>query len=337
MKQVARMAGVSAMTASRVLSGKDNVSERRRIAVIEAAKKLGYNPNPLLRRVMSDLRRGQSLAVVGSIAFLNASKEKSDWTNLPYLKPFMDGILEQAESTGFIVDNIWINQPNWSAQRTESVLKARGIQGILIVPGTAAEQVDFSMDEFAVASFGGLAFPLQVHQVLPDVFYNYSTCYQELWSMGYRKIGLYLPDYERQINRKESLGGYLSARCGTPEAEIVPIGGDNSKNWESSEDDFKKWVLDNQPDAIIANYNQLDRWIQEIGLNIPTDIGLAHSGLAHDVDGWSGIDPDLYSQGTNAVDLLTAQIFRNEKGLPDKPKRLTIAGKWINGKTTKPH
>jgi LacI family gluconate utilization system Gnt-I transcriptional repressor len=49
MRDVARHAGVGAITVSRVLSGASNVSEETRARVLEAARELGYVPNHLAR------------------------------------------------------------------------------------------------------------------------------------------------------------------------------------------------------------------------------------------------------------------------------------------------
>lgn len=334
LKDIAALAGVSTMTVSRVLGGKGQVSEAKRLAVRDAAARLGYQPNPMVQQMMSDLRRRRAHAFRGTIAFLNSSNQEDDWRTLPYLRPCWQGARDRAAASGFAFDEIWINAPGWSPARTQAVLEARGIRGLLVVPGSNPEQFAFSLDTFALASFGGLAFPLSIHQVLPDHFHNYATCYRELKALGYRRIGLFAPAYELAISGEESLGGFLSAQWRSPERERVPVGS-GSVNWASAEHAFKEWVRTAKPDAVVANYNQVRRWLSEIGLSCPGDIGLAHPGLAEDVAGWSGIDADLYSQGAQAVDLLTAQIFRNEQGIPRQPNRLTIRGTWVTGRTTR--
>lgn len=333
LKDIAALAGVSTMTVSRVLGGKGQVSPEKRSAVQSAAQKLGYQPNPMVQQIMSDLRRRRAHAFRGTIAFLNSSCEEDDWRRLPYLRPCLEGARSRAKESGFAFDEIWINRPGWNASRTHAVLKARGIRGVLVVPGSNPEQFTFPLDDFALASFGGLAFPLPIHEVLPDHFHNYAFCYRQLWDLGYRRIGLFAPRYELAISGEESLGGYLSAQWRSPANNRVPVGSD-SANWAESEIPFKRWVRRARPDAVIANYNQVRRWLSEIDLECPRDIGLAHPGLAEDVEGWSGIDADLHAQGAQAVDLLTAQIFRNEQGLPKQPKRLTIRGTWVASRTT---
>ena len=56
-KDVAREAGVSHMTVSRVINKKTNISEKTRFRVLEAIRKLGYKPNTIARSlVMKETR-----------------------------------------------------------------------------------------------------------------------------------------------------------------------------------------------------------------------------------------------------------------------------------------
>jgi LacI family transcriptional regulator len=335
LKDLAAAAGVSTMTVSRVLSGRGLVSAQRRAAVEAAARRLGYRMNPLVRRMMSELRRGGGGSFRGTVAFLNSSQREADWREMPYLRPSLEGAKAQAAAAGFAFDEIWINAPGWTPARTHAVLRTRGIDALLVVPGSNPEQVAFPLDEFALASFGGLAFDLPVHQVLPDYFYNVGLCYRQLWELGYRRIGLFVPHYEQRMTDGAGVGGYLAAQWELRSRHRLEIG-THPENWQSSETAFKRWVKQTRPDAVIATYNETGRWLRELGLEIPRKIGLVHPGLAGDVAGWSGVDPDHYAQGAQAVDLLTAQVFRNERGLPRQPKRTTIKGRWVEGTTTRP-
>ena len=63
-RQVADAAGVSPTTVSHALNGKGRISEETRTRVIEAAKKLGYEPNRNAQRMVSG---GSGLIAFGLI------------------------------------------------------------------------------------------------------------------------------------------------------------------------------------------------------------------------------------------------------------------------------
>lgn len=334
LRDVAAAAGVSPMTASRVLSGKARVSGAKSQAVREAAERLGYQVNTMVRSVMSEMRRRQSASFAGVLAFLNTSQDKDSWKALPYNRVYLDGARARAEASGFALDEIWIHQPGWTPHRTEEVLKARGIHGFLVPPGSAEDQFRFPLDDFAMASFGGLAFHLPIHQVLPDYFHNYSLCYEELWSLGYRRIGIFIPEYDLRVSGDEVLGGYLTAQWRRPKKNHVPVG-TGAINWQVAGKAFNEWVLRHRPDAIIADYNEVPAWLSTIGIKVPEHLGLAHPSLALDVEDWSGVDMRCSLQAAQAVDLVVAQLLCNESGLPADPKTVVLSGQWFPRKTTR--
>jgi len=332
-RDVALEAAVSPMTASRVLSGQAKVSESKRQAVLAAAGKLGYQVNPIVRSVMSEMRRRKANQFAGTIAFLNTSNQESAWREHEYNRAYLEGARERADQSGFALDEIWIGQSDWPPLRTLKVLQTRRIRGFLIPPGGTEAQMEFSFAEFAVAAFGSLPFKLLVNQVMPDYFYNSATCYEHLWASGYRRIGLFSPDYDMSACEYQNVGGFLSAQWKRPRKWHVPVGS-GAVNWQAAEGAFLKWFQQHRPDAIIVSYDQVPRWLEKIEVSIPRDIGLAHPLLSHNTAGWSGVDLRSRLQGEQAIDLLTAQILRNETGLPREPKRLVIPGVWVEGNTT---
>src|SRR5436305_3700346 len=83
---VARAAGVSAMTVSRVVNGGRNVRESTRAAVLEAVDKLNYAPNTAAR----SLAAGEATHI--GLLYANPSAA--------YLSQFLIGALEAARKAG---------------------------------------------------------------------------------------------------------------------------------------------------------------------------------------------------------------------------------------------
>jgi len=332
LRDVAMAAGVSPMIASRVLSGKTRVAPAKQRAVERAAKDLGYSVNTTVRAVMSEMRRRKATSFSGVLGFLNTSYDREAWHALPYNRAFFEGAQQRASDTGFFMDEIWVGQPGWTPERTGKVLRARGIRGFLIPPGAAEEQFSFDLQGFAMATFGGQAFNLHIHQVLPDHFHNYALCYQELKNLGHRRIGIYIPDYDLRTSGDAVLGGYLSAQWRTPKKDHVPVGC-GAVNWQVAEQSFCAWFHRHKPHAVIADYNQVPAWLKKCGVRIPKGVALAHPALGPDVEEWSGVDMRGALQASQAVDLVTSQLLRNERGLPREPQTVIIQGHWVPGKT----
>src|ERR671933_1675286 len=85
-EDVARAAGVSAMTVSRVVNGGTNVRESTRAAVLEAVEKLNYSPNTAAR----SLAAGEATHI--GLLYANPSAA--------YLAQFLIGALHAARRAG---------------------------------------------------------------------------------------------------------------------------------------------------------------------------------------------------------------------------------------------
>jgi DNA-binding LacI/PurR family transcriptional regulator len=122
---VARLAGVSPMTVSRVVNGRDQVSPATRDRVLEAIEGLGYRPNVLARGLATG--RSGLVGVVTShgTEFGPTSRQR--------------GVAEAARAAGFTVVTVYV--PSWTstgfADAMEELLNL-GVEGVLVVAGQDA-------------------------------------------------------------------------------------------------------------------------------------------------------------------------------------------------------
>lgn len=124
LKDVATLAGVSTMTASRVVAGSPAVSPDLAKRVRSAVKRLGYNRNEAARL----LRPGQRSGLLGVII-----------TNIdnPYYAQVLLGIESAAHNAGrLIIIGISHNDPDLEAQLVHDLV-ARHIDGLIVVPASA--------------------------------------------------------------------------------------------------------------------------------------------------------------------------------------------------------
>lgn len=124
LKDVAELAGVSPMTASRVVGGSQGVSPDLIRRVRAAVKQLGYSRNEAARL----MRPGQRSGLLGVIV-----------TNIdnPYYAQVLLGIESAAHDAGrLIITGISHNDPNLEAQLVQDLV-ARHIDGLIVVPASA--------------------------------------------------------------------------------------------------------------------------------------------------------------------------------------------------------
>jgi LacI family transcriptional regulator len=120
--EVARLAGVSPMTVSRVINGDARVRESTREAVNRAIEKLGYSPNKAARSLAS--------ASQVQVALLYANPSSA------YLSAMLLGVLEQARQSDTQILLVECGPDQDAAAVLRSALRS-GADGILVAPPAA--------------------------------------------------------------------------------------------------------------------------------------------------------------------------------------------------------
>jgi LacI family transcriptional regulator len=122
-KDVARLAGVSPMTASRALAGNDRVHADKLQLVVEAAKALGYHRNENAR----SLRPGHASGMIG-VAITNLGN--------PYYGAFAMGVEEVATEFG---RRVILGNTGEDGLREEQLIAdfaGRQVEGLVLVPSS---------------------------------------------------------------------------------------------------------------------------------------------------------------------------------------------------------
>jgi LacI family transcriptional regulator len=125
-REVAKLAGVAPITASRVMNDSGYASEEVRRRVKEAAKELNYVPNTLARSLKS--KRTQTLALV-----------LTDITN-PFWTTVARGVEDAASDRGYIV--IFCNTDESAEKQSMYVntLLQKQVDGVLLVPAQSNDK-----------------------------------------------------------------------------------------------------------------------------------------------------------------------------------------------------
>lgn len=139
--EVARVAGVSAATVSRLLNGTAKVSDDKRQAIEQAIERLNYKPNVLAQ----NLKTGSSR----TIGILTQSLASG------YFADAMAGVDDALQGTGYaplIVSGHW--HADEEAERIE-LLIARRVDGLVILSGNLKDEQILSLSEqVPIVAFG---------------------------------------------------------------------------------------------------------------------------------------------------------------------------------------
>jgi len=194
-EEVARRAGVSPATVSRVLNGTARVSREKVKAVLEAIEALGYTPSPQAR----SLAKGRSYAVGILLPDLGS----------PFYGPILEAIALELEPTPFRPIAV---PGHWSLVRELEALdflKGHRIEALLLL-GTSLDAGALKGLDTPVLSFGQ---PLDGEKAFALFLDNRKAAYQAtryLLAKGHREI-VHITSHRGAMDVRERLLGYRKA------------------------------------------------------------------------------------------------------------------------------
>jgi LacI family transcriptional regulator len=265
---VARRAGVSIMTVSRVINGADNVRPETREKVLKAIGELSYYPNAAARA----LNRNRSYVLEVLIP------HEDYFYSSEYFSELIFGIEKVVHDSDY---NLIFNTYD-PARGTEYALlyKQRKVDGLVIVAPASNDRTIVELHEESVpfVLVNGRVDDLEVRFVDVDNVAGAFQAVQYLYDLGHRRIGIITGNL-LVMNARHRLQGYLdflSAR-GLPDAQQWIFRG----NWseESGYAGFSHLMnLKDPPTAIFCSNDLMAigamRAAADIGVGIPETVSI---------------------------------------------------------------
>ncbi|MBC8010525.1 MAG: LacI family DNA-binding transcriptional regulator [Burkholderiales bacterium] len=210
MQDIATKLGLSVSAVSLALSGRKIIPERTRLRVEAAAAELGYRQNPLVAALMRARRARRAPDSGLVIAYLNLFPEADGWKNST-LPDYFPGCAAEAARLGMRLERFWARDPKLTPRRFSSILRARGIRGVLIgACPTPGLKLDFDWANFCWAS-------LNVAYDGPDldvINSDHAGITREAMvhghRLGYRRAGFVFHQVADARLRHAWLGAYLA-------------------------------------------------------------------------------------------------------------------------------
>lgn len=324
LRAIAERSGVHQSTVSRVLKQDARISDATATKVRKAAKELGYVPDPQLGKLMAHMRAMREKRFESVVGFLLPKKRYPDM----FARELLHGAEDRAKELGYVVDPFAVDLTPESVRTLNRVVKARGIEGMLLLPRVNnAPPPALDLERLAVVSVTSYTEPFAVHEVLPDHVHNMELVRQALERQGAKRPGLISwPDLDRRQRHAGPRMMYQYAfetlRC-APLPAMVWQGGD-----AEIETSFLRWYRKYKPDALVLPNPSIHAAVTKLVASTGSPPPPCFASALHG-PGLPGVDQQPREIGRAAIDMLTAHMQRNEKGWPEITKHMLIPGRWV--------
>lgn len=330
-KDVAKAAGVTASTVSRVINNKGAISEETRNHVLRLMKEMNYFPNSTARSFVSGST--EAIALVVDVADVRAYSNN-------FFNNSVFGIETAAHTSGFnlIITNGRIRTDRSSAEKLVFGKKVDGI----ILPASLVKN-DF------IDKLNSINFPYVIlgepsqqksYSSWVDInnIYGGESAAEHLLNEGYRKIA-FLSSGEKELFNKNRITGY--SRCldghgiAVNENYIRHCAPNVNDGMEATEQ-FLQW--DNSPDAVIcSDYNLAIgalRAAKKLGVRVPDEFGIISFDNSPVTElsepPITTVDIDTFDLGEQAAKILIQAI--KDKEIPRK--QILISTRIIEREST---
>ncbi len=334
LQDIAKKLGVSRSTVSMALRNSHSISPEMCAKVQRMARKMGYEPDPFLSGLAAFSRSRVSKKVQGVLAWIN------HWENPRQLRQFREfdaywkGANEAAKRFGYRVDEVRWGE-DCSPKRLEQILRARGIEGVLIPPHhELLDWKDFDWTRFSVLRFGMSVQNPDSNQVTSDVFRAVVMAMRQIHEYGYRRIGFTVNEEFNARLGGNFLSGYFYSQALLNLPPLPPLTttmmARDHEDLQREERVLKQWLGEHNPDAILTADIEIPNMLGELGIRVGRDIGVAGTSIL-DIPVDAGIDQRSEAVGRIAVEMLVKQININERGEPPDPCRIMVESRWQDG------
>ena len=334
---ISKELGISKMSVSLALRGKNGVSEQLRGKVLAYAKKIGYKRDAEICRTMASIKLRGAGQFCGTIAMLLAVENESVLVNHPTFSEFHKGILRGAEKIGYNIDTFCLYEKGTTAKSLMRIFKSRGIRGGVLAGmyDSAYLSPKFSelWKEFKFIAVGLRTYNPHLDYTSADQYLVARNAVKELLNLGYTRPALVLDKNIHDVVEGRFAGGFLEAQLRIKSSDRIPPFFHNADVVES-EKNFAKWYLKHKPDSILCLYNTPKKWLENLGVKIPKDVALVQLERRAKNPEWSGMNQHNDVVGELAVRRLSD--FLNAPFVSSSPITASfVSPDWHNAKTAK--
>lgn len=311
LRQVAELTGFSRSTVASAIAGSSRVAAETRDKIMKVVHDLGYRPNPVISRIMSDLRSGRDPRFLGTLALINGHRDRDAFTTHPTIPIYLRGCRERADEIGYKLDTFWLHEPFLSEEKLLRILSTRGIEGAILVGVMDDARLPAHLDG-VWKKIPTVVTGVRTHDpVLPFVAADHhqlalAAC-DHARRLGYRRPGLVLDAVIDQLIDGRIQAGFLIGQGRLPVEDRVPPFVD-VREARQDEAIFRRWLTTYKPDVLFTLYNEVFHWLKHANLKVPRDIGVIQLEWRASRPEIAGLDQNNHRVGAAAVDMLVSYL-----------------------------
>ncbi len=327
MGEVARAAGVSRSTVSRALRDDPSIPAAKCREIKLIAGQLGYRPNPLVSTLMARIHEGRRHGDPDYIAWLDLWPDE-EYPPAVHMLQILAGARQRARELGYAIQIHHAGATPISTDRLRQILLARSQWGFIIPPVPEHAMVlPLGMDGLTGVTIGTTLLEPLLPRVTTDHFRSAEIAWTMMRRKGFKRIGLAVsPRMNSRVSSKW-LGGYLATAFCSPDNTITipPL-----LVAEAERERFDQWIREHRPDAVLLADQFIGYWVQDLRRTSLASLAPAVAWLTLEEgarNAW-GLDYQANKIGAAAVDMVVAQLHRNERGSPPSPRTLLVESVW---------
>jgi DNA-binding LacI/PurR family transcriptional regulator len=327
---VAKEAGVSIATVSKIINGKGNISTKTRKHVLQVMKKLNYRPS-----LVASALTGKGTRTIGLLI--------PDLAN-PFFAEIARSVEDRGQELGFSVIMCSIENNDEKAERYISTLRQKSVDGLIIGTGVGKEEIlnQLLEEQIPLALIARDMPSLAVETVLVDDFIGGYLATRHLLDLGHTRIAI-LAENLKVVSSRERVRGYKHAlkEAGLAfQDEFLKIG---DFKVEDGREKAREWLTLEQPPTAIFACNDLlaigvIQAAKELGFHVPRDlsvVGFDNTILATITDPpLTTVAQPIEQMGRQVVDCLVQEVM-NE---PRAKQRIILRPELVvRGSTASPN
>lgn len=333
MGDVAERAGVSKMTVSLALRGNSRLAKATEARVRKVAQEMGYVPDPMLSALnmhkykLNKSSLTETLAAVYSVRPV-ACKDGNVRNSAKF-----DSLRRTAESFGFGIEEFCL--PDYTADRLVSVLKARGIRGVVCLAdardGFQSSALKLDVSGFTAIQVGCADDMPSMPCVDHDAFAAVATAFNHLLARGYTKPAMLFHGNGMSALQQRYFAAFHAYSAQLSAQEALPVCAlDSGKTGCAA---LNAFFAQHKPDVVLSPDFEVLTALRAQSAKLRRLPGFICLNLDSPDCAASGIHLQQDSIFATVLEMMETDLRHNRRGPLQIRRTVLLPGQWLDGGT----